>query len=87
MKKVWNVYMYQDGVKIEAEPNSEGDISMQGQDRGYTFLYQVTEEGELPKKEVEKVVELKVFSGTPRTVSVLLPDNAYEPKLHYKIKE
>lgn len=91
MKKVWNVYECEDGVKMEAEPNSQGDINMQEHIGDYTFLGQVTEEIEEPKKEVEKVADVYVdgeFCDEDfKKVYTLIPCNTYDHKLHYKIKE
>ncbi len=86
MKKVWNVYKRSDGFRIASEPYSRDDNYCRMSDV-YTFLGQVTEEIEEPKKEVERVI--RAFKSKFDTYSTIetIPDDAYDITVHYKIKE
>ncbi len=91
MKKAWNVYQHKDGTRITVAPNSQQDIILSELRNDCKLLYQITEEGEEPKKEVEKVV--KNMSYTYLTCEhelrlyLTLPLYAYDFELHYKTKE
>jgi hypothetical protein len=95
MKKVWNVYQRKDGFRVAVLPDSIDDRFDKNHSDDYTFLGQVTEEIEEPKKEVEKVVE-KVGKAAveyyyhvekEKKVFAVIPNDAYDFTVHYKIKE
>ena len=90
MKKVWNVWESEQGTETKLKPNSSAEAYYK-KDKTWSFLGQVTEEIETPKKEVEREVDVVTQSFnedcTIRTVSAVIPVNAYDFKLHYKIKE
>jgi hypothetical protein len=93
MKKVWNVYKRKDGFRVAVEPGSPDDSFDKNLSDEYTFLGQVTEEIEEPKKEVEKVAELYVDSDSDYDsrdyikIFSIVPVGSHDHKLHYKIKE
>jgi len=96
MKKVWNVYQREDGMRVAISPSSQRDTELTDEP-GYTFLGQVTEEIEElkkePKKEVEKVrmlLPITIPTGFENRFQLIIgdfPKNAYDFELHYKIKE
>jgi hypothetical protein len=103
MKKVWNVYQREDGMRVAISPSSQRDTELTDEP-GYTFLGQVTEEIEElkkePKKEVEKVVEVRKIADISDVKDIknldywqvvvpcqAIPEDVYDITVHYKIKE